>query len=441
VKINVKLIIYIVLVHALFVALSLLLLPEHKYLFFLAEALIIRSVVVSMYLYRDFLKPLNIISAGIESIKDQDFNTKLVGSGKDVVGKLIEVYNRMIDQLRQERVKQKEQHNLLLRLIEASPLGVIILDLDGNIEIINPVGRKMLNSGHDPLVGRPITSFSDLPGSELGSLKQDETRIVRLNGIQTYRVRQSRFVDRGFHRQFILIEELTKEILHTQKRAYEKVIRMMSHEINNSVGAINSILNTAINAKGDLDPVSEQEYRTALQIAIDRNVGLNKFMSNFADVVRIPPPSKESCDLHVLLKAVQILVSIECADRDIFWRWELSNTPLTVEVDVQQMEQVLVNIVKNAIEAIGRDGNITVQTTSEEPKGLRIIDSGMGIPAAARPQLFTPFFSTKRDGQGIGLTVIREILINHGFSFNLETVEPGVTEFWIEFGETRIERS
>jgi signal transduction histidine kinase len=105
-----------------------------------------------------------------------------------------------------------------------------------------------------------------------------------------------------------------------------------------------------------------------------------------------------------------------------------------VSVDPHQIEQVLVNVVKNAIESIGEDGTITIRATAGETIVLRIIDDGKGIPDSIKPHLFTPFYSTKREGQGIGLTLTREILINHGFRFNLETTAPEQTEFWIDFG-------
>jgi signal transduction histidine kinase len=155
-------------------------------------------------------------------------------------------------------------------------------------------------------------------------------------------------------------------------------------------------------------------------------------MANFADVVRIPPPSKSQYNLHRLLEAVHVLMSAECEKRGIEWKWELVSQPMIVEIDSQQMEQVLVNIVKNAVEAIDGKGSIIIHTTNS-PAMLKIVDTGKGISPEQRSQLFTPFYSTKKDGQGIGLTLIREILVNHRFSFNLESVGPGNTEFWIRF--------
>jgi signal transduction histidine kinase len=132
---------------------------------------------------------------------------------------------------------------------------------------------------------------------------------------------------------------------------------------------------------------------------------------------------------------VQLLLSAECEKRRIDWVWELQEQRFEVTMDVQQMEQVILNIFKNAIEAVGDRGRITVRTSDAGHGKLSVIDDGKGIDPAERSNLFTPFYSTKKDGQGIGLTLIREILINHGFSFNLEPGANGGAEFWIRFGK------
>ena len=432
-SLRVKFIVFALAVHTAFIVLSLLLYTDSVVLFFIAEAVILISISVTFYFYRAFTRPLDLIAAGVESIRDQDFSTKFTPVGGGEIGRLVETYNRMIDQLRTERVKRQELHYFLERLINASPIGIIVLDLDDNIAAINQAGRDMLGAGRENPVGQSLSSLHDLPGLALAGLKSGETTIINVSGIQAYKCSKFHFLDRGFPRHFILIEELTREIMAAQKKAYDKVIRMMSHEINNSVGAVNSILNSSLNYRTQLSLEDAADFEGALQVAIDRNNRLNRFMSNFADVVRIPTPAREAYDLHQLLRSVQVLMSPECERRHIAWSWELAPAPCIVNIDVQQMELVLVNVVKNAIEAIGAGGMITVRTIDEESKSLTIIDTGKGISPAERLQIFAPFFSTKRDGQGIGLTLTREILINHDFSFNLESTGKGHTEFWIAF--------
>lgn len=428
-----KFIIFALIVHSAFVILTLFLYADSRVLFFIAEAVILLSVFVTLYFYRAFTRPLDIIAAGVESIKDQDFSTKLAPAGDGEIGRLVDTYNQMIDQLRSERVKRQEQHYFLERLMNVTPIGVIILNLDGTIASINPGAETLLGGKQNDFAGKPLRSLEGSPWGDLADMTSGEVRTISLNGLQSFRCSKLHFLDRGFPRHFILIEELSREIIAAQKRAYDKVIRMMSHEINNSVGAVNSILDSALNYRTQLTAEDMADFDNALRVAIERNLRLNRFMTNFADVVRIPQPVKEKCDLNGTLHSVQTLMSPECSRREIDWRWELVPEPFMVDVDVQQMEQVLVNIIKNSLEAIGENGAITVRTSNTPVRILRIIDTGKGISPEQRGQLFAPFFSTKRDGQGIGLTLIREILLNHGFTFNLESTGQGHTEFWIEF--------
>jgi len=432
-SLRVKFILFALIMHTAFVILTLFLYTVNVVLFFVAEAVILISISVTLYFYRAFTRPLDLIAAGVESIRDQDFSTKFTPVGGGEIGRLVETYNKMIDQLRNERVKRQEQHYFLERLINAAPIGIIILDLDDTIVTANPAGKALLDDTQTDLVGRSLSQWQGTAWGDLADLTSGETITITISGLRSFRCSKFHFLDRGFPRHFVLIEELSREIMAAQKRAYDKVIRMMSHEINNSVGAVNSILDTARNYKNQLAPEDKADFENALQVAIDRNQRLNRFMANFADVVRTPSPVKERYDLHHLLKSVRVLMGPECERRGIEWRWELAPGQLVVDMDVQQMEQVLVNIIKNAIEAIDRDGVITVQTSTTPPLVLRIIDTGKGVAPEQRPQLFAPFFSTKRDGQGIGLTLIREILVNHGFGFNLESTGKGRTEFWIEF--------
>jgi two-component system, NtrC family, nitrogen regulation sensor histidine kinase NtrY len=432
-----RFVIFAVLIHALLLGLSLPLLDINEYYFLAAEGLILLSIAVTIALYLSFLKPLHLMTAGIESIKDRDFSTKFVASGSGEVQRLIDVYNQMIDQLRAERVKQQEQHYFLERLINATPMGVIVLDLDEHISMINPAAVTLLGVQPEDAIGTPLRAMGEPLGELLANLANGDAQVVSVNGVQSFRSSRSHFLDRGFTRHFILVEELTREILSTQKRAYEKVIRMMSHEVNNSVGAINSILQSLLNYAPQLAAEDRADFEEATRVAIDRNEGLNRFMANFATVVRTPQPLRAPYDLHELLKSVHMLMSVECRNRNVVWRWELAPSPFIVAIDTQQMQQVLVNIVKNAIEAIGSDGTITVCTSGSPAKSLRIIDTGKGIAAEARQHLFTPFYSTKKDGQGIGLTLTKEILVNHGFNFNLEPTADGHTEFSIEFSDQR----
>jgi len=428
-----KFISFAVIIHALLGISAYFLLKENKYLFFGMELLVIGSVLITWQLYTSFFKPLNLIRSGIESIKDKDFSTKFMGVGQQELDELINVYNRMIDQLRHERVAQAEKHYLLEKLIQASPAGIILLGFDNQVEHINPAAVHYLQQPGQSLIGKHVSQLPEEWAVHLENLKTGSSITFRANGIRTYRCHRAHFMDRGFQHYFVLIEELTEAILQNERQAYEKVIRMMSHEVNNSAGAVNSILGSLQYYASQIEEDHQNDYERALEVAIDRNTNLSRFMSNFADVVRLPQPKKAPVDLVGILDSLEHLLQPQFECKGIRYTCHTFDESVILSLDQQQMEQALLNIFKNAIEAIGVDGEITVRV-SEDPLQLTITDNGPGIPEQVRTKLFTPFFSTKETGQGIGLTMVRDILINHGFSFDLRSDKvTGTTSFTISF--------
>ncbi len=283
------------------------------------------------------------------------------------------------------------------------------------------------------LIGKTFTEIPGILSNKMSKIESDDPVIIPISGMKTFRCQKASFVDQGFSHNFIVIEELTEELLKTERAAYEKVIRMMSHEINNSIGAVNSILNSSLNYQNQIEEKDRTYFVEAMEVAIQRNEHLNKFMRNFADIVRIPQPKKTKTDLIDLLKSVQMLISSQIKENDIDWNWELADNKFITDLDVYQIEQVLVNILKNAVEAIKGKGEIIIRTEEHPKHKLLILNNGEKISEEIQQKLFTPFFSTKAGGQGLGLTLIREILLNHGFKFSLATQEDGFTAFMIEF--------
>lgn len=137
--------------------------------------------------------------------------------------------------------------------------------------------------------------------------------------------------------------------------------------------------------------------------------------------------------MNELINNAELFFRNECEQRNIIWQSELSDPSLMLEFDIIQMEQALYNIIKNAIESIDYNGTICIITENSHQKKLIIRDSGKGISKEISDQLFTPFFSTKINGQGVGLTLTKEVLLNHNFKFNLETKSEACTEFTIIF--------
>jgi two-component system nitrogen regulation sensor histidine kinase NtrY len=372
-----------------------------------------------LVLYRQLIEPITYIKDGINAIKDRDFNVKFLLTGKTEIDELITVYNQMMDALREERTRQEAQHFFLEKLIHTSPTGIIILDFDHQIKQINPKALQILGAGAADFM------------NQVSSLKPGDAKTVRIGNLNTYKVQKSNFIDRGFPRVFVMIEELTAELFEAEKNAYGKVIRMMAHEVNNTIGPVNSILNLTLDTKDFWQSEDKASLKNAINVAVDRNQNLNLFMRNFADLVKLSPVNKLRFDLVPLIRSVADFMQIRARQQDVAFEFDLPEKPFYISADALQLEQVLINIVKNAIEAIEWGGMIGFVLDPASRK-LIISDNGKGISEALQEQLFSPFFSTKKDGQGIGLTLVREILLNHGFEFSLKTIAPHRTEFSIQ---------
>lgn len=423
-KLRTKYILFVAILHLITLVLTYFIFRENKVLFIASEAFILLSLWIAWSLYRQLLQPLKTIMQGVDVIKEKDFTVKFPLTGKYEMDQLINVFNHMMEQLKTERIRQEQQHFFLEKLIYTSPTGIIILDYDHNVQQINPKALQLLG----------IENMADAPShpifQQLLQLHSGESRTISLTGIATYKLQKSHFIDRGFPRHFVMIEELTVEILAAEKKVYEKVIRMMAHEVNNTIGPVNSIMQSTLKVQALWADPQHHILRDALEVAIGRNQNLNVFMRNFADLVKLPEPDKKQIDLHTLLLSVKRLMEMKAMERNVQLQMNLQPGTFMLMADEQQMEQAIINIVKNSIESIDNTGTITFSTSRQQ---LVITDTGKGIAAADAEHIFSPFYSTKRDGQGIGLTLVREILMNHGWNFSLRTIREKDTQFQIRF--------
>lgn len=422
-RLPIKYFIYVGVLHGVFLALSILLLRDKPVWFLASELAILFSLYIAWRMYRAFIVPVQLMASGAESLRQKDFSVQFNKVGLLELDVLIDVYNQMIEQLRLERTHLTEQHYLLQKLINASPAGIMLLDLDGKVYSLNGAAERILGQSLAKLQGKGLEELLPPFGKALVELQTDKAQVIQAGGSRFYRCVKSRFIDRGFERQFIMLEELTEEILRTEKGAYDKVIRMMSHEVNNSIGAVNSILQSLSGL-----PAVDDDYKEAIAVAMNRNLRLSRFMGNFADVVKVPAPTKEPVEVQELLQYMQRFMESQAAKSAIALKLDMPSQPVLIAMDREQIEQVLVNVIKNATEAAGKGGCVLLKL---EEEGLRVLNNGAGIPADVQKKLFTPFYSTKPQGQGIGLMLVREILRNHGFPFSLQTLSNGLTEFWI----------
>ena len=390
---------------------------SHPTLFYVTEGFVVVLLIYLWFFYRKTIRPYDTLIGGIELVRDLDLTTRLAPSGQHETDIIVRTFNDLLSRLRSEHLRLEEQYTFLNLLIEASPMGVIQCNLDGDIISMNPAARKMLS----PTVEEAIHA-----------LPLGEATTVRLPGEpQLFRISHLSFPDRGFQHPFFLIESLTSEIRLAEKAAYERVIRMIAHEVNNSVAGIIGSLT------GD-----EAERLTAL----------SAFVTRFAEVVKIPQPQLQLCDLSEEVEACRPFLENLCTRANVHIEFCLTDDAIPVHLDTVLFQQVLINIVKNAVEASPSTpaspptplqkarGVVTIEvakrSTGDEPAvgTLVIADNGHGIPPSVAKHLFTPFFSTKPQGQGLGLLLIRDILTSHHCTFSLLTdPKDHLTRFTIQF--------
>jgi nitrogen fixation/metabolism regulation signal transduction histidine kinase len=399
---------WFVALHLLLAAAGVFVLLKYPLWLFVVEAAFIVSILISYRVLRALFVPLDLVRTGAQLISDRDFTTRFVPIGQPEMDALIDVYNRMIDRLREERLAAEEERHLLESIVEASPSGIVICDFDGNVEQLNPAAQRLVTP--------------DLL-AEMRTLGAGESRLVARDLPRRMKVWRAEFRDRGFAKSFFIVDEMTEELRLSEKAAYEKLIRMMSHEVNNSVGAVRSLLESALRYAPQVGESDREDFVNALTISSSRIDALNRFMTGFADVVRIPPPRRSRVALGPLIERIAT-----------FLRPDLASIVLTTtvddtiaDIDESQFEQVLINVIRNAADSIGSNGgaiDITLRDGS-----LTIADTGAGIADEDAADLFTPFFTTKRDGRGLGLTIVQEILANHGFPYSLQNRAGGGAEF------------
>ncbi len=394
-------------------------------------ALMIATLVYLILFYQKVVHPMQSISNGMDLLREQDFSSRLRSVGQHEADKVVAIFNKMMEQLKNERLRLREQNQFLDLLIKASPMGLVVLDFDHKITELNPAAFKIMGVNHlDEVKGKQLSELKETLQIDLTDIPMHETRTISLHDGTVYKCTLESFIDRGFPRPFYLIESLTDEVRRAEKKAYERVIRMIAHEVNNTTAGITSTLDTV---QEELKILPETtDMREAMQVCIDRSFSMSEFITNFADVVKIPKAMLSPVNLNEQIKSLTRFMEVMCLKRNIKLTFTPDEALPLLQLDASLFEQVLLNIIKNSVESIEQDGEISI-TTNAQNLTLEIADTGKGISKEIESKLFNPFFSSKPMGQGLGLLFIREVLVQHDCRYSLRTYDDGLTRFVVMF--------
>ena len=420
---------YLAALHALLFVLVFYLFRDRPWVFLGLEVLLVGSFLLGVRLLRRALEPLGYTQRLRELLQDQDYAARLRDSGKgsDELSQLIRQFNALLGSLHAERLRIGEQQGFLDRLLEATPSAVIVFDFDGHISLLNPSAAALRHREH------LLQQMASLPDGASTMLSDPDGR--------RYRGQRGQFHDRGFARRFLLLEELTEELQSSERATYEKLVRVLGHEVNNTVAATGSVLESLLFYRRQLAEADGEDFAIAINAVKRRNASLGEFIERFAHVAKLPAPELRPCAVQDVVEDIIYLYREPCRSRGISigWRHRVEAGPLPL--DRHLIEQALQNLVKNAMEAAdatqqerGGKASIELELVREaDSMRLSVIDSGARLAGVPTSQLFTPFFTTKKGGQGIGLLLVREVLLRHGLAHRLAPNASGETSFDIWF--------
>lgn len=365
------------------------------------------ALLLLLAIWRSIALQLRTIATGMDLLRSRDFASRLRHVGEPQADSMVDLYNSLMENLKTERLRASEQHGFLSKLIEASPMGVAICTFDGDVEQQNESFRRLAT----PAVMKALQGLAD-----------GEDTTVR-EGTQVVRCSRNFFMGRGFRRPFYLVERLTDEIVRAETDVFNKLVRTVSHEVNNTLGGVISTLDTLADIHGD-----DADIKPVISGCSDSCRQLGDFVKSYAEVAKLPELKLEDVDLTDFAGENLPFLRSMCPP-GIEIEMVSDGGEACVQADPMLLQRVVINIVKNSIESIGRRGKIELNIKG---RTLRVIDTGKGIRPEDIKNIFRPFYSTKHPDRGLGLMLVSEILRRHDADFSLATMGP-FTYFTIKF--------
>jgi nitrogen fixation/metabolism regulation signal transduction histidine kinase len=382
--------------------------------------LLLRSVEAHVDTLEDFFAAINY----------EDFTRQYVTD--DVDAELKEAFNDIIDRFRRARAERDVQAGYLETVVRHVPIPLMAVRADGQLRLVNNPLRRLTglaNLGHiqdlaslDPALPQMMRSI------ETGQQRLLQTRFREVPVELRVAVAELRLA--GDTERIYSVENLSGELSARESSAWRNLIRVLTHEIMNTLTPVASLAQTALTIADVTDETADdrEELKQAIGTIARRSQGLIHFVERYRELLQVPQPRPEPTSVDAALRSVVRLMGEELRSVEVL----VDVTPVTLEVqaDPALLDQVLVNLVRNAAHAMQDTEKPLLILRGRLEFGrtlLQVIDNGAGIPESIQDQVFIPFFTTKRDGSGIGLSLSRQIMMAHGGELVASSDDAGTT--------------
>jgi nitrogen fixation/metabolism regulation signal transduction histidine kinase len=386
------------------------------------------------------------LSRFLSSIKYSDFSQSF---GSLRLGKsfndLTSSFNSVMDEFRKTRNEKEEQYRYLQTVLRHINIGLFSFDQSGKFEFINNAARKILGITQ----GKSILTIDNLPGelrTKLIDVKPGHGAPIKIyteSDIIHLIVYATEFKMRDQLYKLVSIQNIQSELEEKELEAWQKLIKVLTHEIMNSVTPISSLASTVNNMLGnsgneyELEKEQISDIREAVKTIEKRSAGLIDFVESYRNLTKIPKPNFEIILIQQLFNRIEKLLKNEIEKNEIIFTKNITPKTLELTADPSQIEQILINLILNSINALANCNDKRINLSGElSTRGkivLKVVDNGPGIAEEIQEKIFIPFFSTKKDGSGIGLSLARQIMRIHGGNIRVTSKADKETIFSLIF--------
>ncbi len=366
------------------------------------------------------VRPLGTLANMLKALREGDFSIRArVTDGSDALSLAYMEVNALEEILREQRLGAVEATETLRKVLEEIAVAVFAFDPEQTLRIVNRSGEQLLGQRADRLIGKTATELRLV--DTLGGVAPRTMEVSLPGGTGRWELRRSVVRQEGYPLQLIVLSDLSRALREEERQAWKRIIRVLSHEINNSLAPIKSIsgsLQTMLGRSSLPEEIGDDVER-GLEVISSRAEALGRFMASYARLARLPQPELTATRVAALVQGVADLETRVTVD-------VVGGTDVTLQADPDQLEQALINVLKNAVEAtLEAEGEVVTIRWLTRAGSLHILVEDQGPGLADTGNLFVPFFTTKQGGSGIGLVLSRQIAEGHGGTLELENRADG----------------